>query len=56
MAALDGEAKQRGVTILNEMGLDPGLDHLSAIRIIDEARSQGDKVRNVIYSLDCIVH
>ena len=44
MAALEGEAQAKGVCLLNEMGLDPGLDHLSAMRIIDAARSQGDQV------------
>ncbi|EIM74803.1 saccharopine dehydrogenase-like oxidoreductase [Nitritalea halalkaliphila LW7] len=29
---------------LNEMGLDPGLDHLSAMKIIDEARAEGNEI------------
>ena len=35
MAALDGEAREKGLTILNEIGVDPGIDHMSAMRIID---------------------
>lgn len=36
MMALDQEAKQAGILFLNEMGLDPGIDHMSAMRIIDK--------------------
>ena len=41
MQALDKDAKDAGVMLLNEMGVDPGIDHMSAMRIIDELRSQG---------------
>ena len=41
MRALHPEALQRGVIILNEMGLDPGIDHMSAMQILDRVRSQG---------------
>jgi alpha-aminoadipic semialdehyde synthase len=34
-------AKQAGIKILNEVGLDPGLDHMSAMRIIDDATDRG---------------
>jgi len=40
MQALDSEAKAKDVLLLNEVGLDPGIDHLSAMKMIDEARSQ----------------
>ena len=36
MKALDGQAKDAGIIILNEIGLDPGIDHMSAMRIIDK--------------------
>jgi len=36
MMALDEEAKEAGILFLNEMGLDPGIDHMSAMRIIDK--------------------
>ena len=39
-------AKQAGVTILNEIGVDPGIDHLSAMKIIDEVKAEGGEVRN----------
>ncbi|CAG8612807.1 10909_t:CDS:10, partial [Funneliformis mosseae] len=41
MKALDERAKQAGITILNEIGLDPGIDHLSAMKIIDEVKAEG---------------
>jgi saccharopine dehydrogenase-like NADP-dependent oxidoreductase len=44
MAALDGEAKAKGLTILNEIGVDPGIDHMSAMRIIDDVKGRGGKV------------
>ncbi|MDZ7339590.1 MAG: saccharopine dehydrogenase NADP-binding domain-containing protein [candidate division KSB1 bacterium] len=44
MAALDGEAKAAGITILNELGLDPGIDHMSAMRIIDGVHSRGGQI------------
>jgi len=36
MMALDEEAKEAGIILLNEIGLDPGIDHMSAMRIIDK--------------------
>ena len=37
-------AKEKGILILNEMGLDPGIDHMSAMQIIDRIRNAGGKV------------
>jgi saccharopine dehydrogenase (NADP+, L-glutamate forming)/spermidine synthase len=44
MNSLDEDAKAAGLTILNEMGLDPGIDHMSAMRIINDVASQGGKI------------
>ena len=44
MQALDARARQAGVTVLNEIGVDPGLDHMSAMRIIDDVRERGGQV------------
>ena len=44
MRALDAEAKAAGIMILNELGLDPGIDHMSAMRIIDHIHGKGGKV------------
>ncbi|MBI3501738.1 MAG: saccharopine dehydrogenase NADP-binding domain-containing protein [Bacteroidetes bacterium] len=41
MHDLNDEAKKAGVIFLNEMGLDPGIDHLSAMKVIDEVHAQG---------------
>jgi saccharopine dehydrogenase (NAD+, L-glutamate forming) len=41
MKILDNEVKKKGLIFLNEMGLDPGIDHMSAKKIID--RIQADK-------------
>ena len=43
MQELDQQAKEAGVMLLNEMGVDPGIDHMSAMRVIDELRSKGAK-------------
>lgn len=41
MKALDAQAKAKGVLLMNEIGLDPGIDHASAMKIIDELHSKG---------------
>ena len=41
---LDAEAKKAGIILLNEIGLDPGIDHMSAMQIIDKVKAQGDDV------------
>ena len=38
MEQLDEEAKQKGLLLLNEIGLDPGIDHLSAMQVLDKIR------------------
>jgi saccharopine dehydrogenase (NADP+, L-glutamate forming) len=44
MMELDEEAKKAGITVMNEIGLDPGIDHLSAVLTIDEVHKAGGKV------------
>ncbi|OQX91180.1 MAG: saccharopine dehydrogenase [candidate division Zixibacteria bacterium 4484_95] len=44
MKALDEPAKKAGVVILNESGVDPGIDHMSAMRIIHSVKDKGGKV------------
>eukprot|EP01098_Paradermamoeba_levis_P010978 TRINITY_DN464_c0_g1_i1.p1 TRINITY_DN464_c0_g1~~TRINITY_DN464_c0_g1_i1.p1 ORF type:complete len:793 (-),score=261.03 TRINITY_DN464_c0_g1_i1:672-2990(-) len=48
MQALDQDAQKAGITILNEMGLDPGLDHLSAMKIIQEVHDAGGKINSFV--------
>jgi saccharopine dehydrogenase-like NADP-dependent oxidoreductase len=45
MTAFDAEATKRGLIFLNEIGLDPGIDHMSAMRIIDDVHARGGKIR-----------
>ncbi len=44
MMALDEEAKKAGIILLNECGVDPGIDHMSAMKIIDDVHSNGGKI------------
>lgn len=44
MRALDADARQAGVMVLNEIGLDPGLDHISALRLFERVRSTGGTI------------
>ncbi|KAI1311045.1 hypothetical protein EDD11_003552 [Mortierella claussenii] len=48
MKALDERAQRAGITIMNEIGLDPGIDHLSAMKMIDEVKSEGGKVTSFV--------
>ncbi|KAH9818053.1 Saccharopine dehydrogenase-domain-containing protein [Melampsora americana] len=48
MRALDQEAQQAGITVLNEIGLDPGIDHLYAVKTIDEVHQEGGKITGFI--------
>ncbi|MGB2989140.1 MAG: saccharopine dehydrogenase C-terminal domain-containing protein, partial [Candidatus Zixiibacteriota bacterium] len=44
MKELDQKAKDAGVLILNEIGLDPGIDHMSAMRIIHDVQNKGGRI------------
>ncbi|MCB9192694.1 MAG: saccharopine dehydrogenase NADP-binding domain-containing protein [Flavobacteriales bacterium] len=46
MRSLDEEAKSKDLILLNETGLDPGIDHLSAMKLLDEIRGDGGKVEH----------
>ncbi|XP_015600808.2 alpha-aminoadipic semialdehyde synthase, mitochondrial [Cephus cinctus] len=46
--ALHEEAEAAGVTILNEVGLDPGIDHLLALECFDDIRQAGGKIESFI--------
>ncbi len=41
---LDVEAKQKGLIFMNEIGLDPGIDHMSALQIINNIKEKGGQV------------
>ena len=44
MQALDAAAKENNLVFMNEIGLDPGIDHMSAMKVIDDIREQGGKI------------
>lgn len=44
MRALDGPAEKAGVILLNEIGVDPGIDHMSAMRVIDDVERRGGRI------------
>ncbi|EIW78088.1 saccharopine dehydrogenase [Coniophora puteana RWD-64-598 SS2] len=44
MRELEAEAKAAGIVVMNEIGLDPGIDHLYAVKTIGEVHEKGGKV------------
>ena len=38
-------AVEAGITIVNEVGVDPGIDHMLAMECFDEVKEHGGKVR-----------
>jgi saccharopine dehydrogenase (NADP+, L-glutamate forming) len=44
MRALDERAKAAGVTLLNEIGVDPGIDHMSAMQVIHRVQGNGGEI------------
>lgn len=44
MKALDQEVKDNGLVFMNEIGVDPGIDHMSAMNVIDRIRDKGGKM------------
>ena len=46
MQELDAQAKEAGITVMNEIGLDPGIDHLYAVKTIEEVHQAGGKIES----------
>ena len=46
MKTFDSEIKNKGLLFLNEMGLDPGIDHMSAKKVIDDLIKKGSKINS----------
>mgnify|MGYP001375515680 CR=1 FL=1 len=44
MAGYDAAAKEAGITVMNEIGVDPGIDHLYAMKTITETHARGGQV------------
>merc|ERR1712241_1030174 len=48
MQALDKSAKEAGITVVNEVGLDPGIDHFLAMECFDDVHTGGGKVESFV--------
>ncbi len=44
MQALDEDAKTKGLILMNEIGVDPGIDHMSAMQVLDRIRNNGGQI------------
>ncbi|RYO91151.1 hypothetical protein DL764_008319 [Monosporascus ibericus] len=48
MLELDQQCKDAGITVMNEIGLDPGIDHLYAVKTIEEVHGEGGKIMSFL--------
>lgn len=48
MSELDPLVREAGIIVMNEIGLDPGIDHLYAVKMIDEVHAKGGKVKKFL--------
>ncbi|KAJ5086581.1 hypothetical protein NUU61_007888 [Penicillium alfredii] len=48
MLELEEDCKKAGITVMNEIGLDPGIDHLYAVKTISEVHAAGGKVTGFV--------
>lgn len=55
MKALDSKAKEAGVIILNELGVDPGYDHMTAMKSLTKFMPMEEKLMNSIRSVGLFV-
>ena len=46
MRAMDASAREKGLLFINECGLDPGLDHMSAMKVMQDVRDRGGEVKS----------
>lgn len=44
MRSLKTRCEEAGIAILNEVGLDPGMDHMSAMKLIDDIKERGGTI------------
>ena len=44
--SLNDQAQKQGVILLNEIGLDPGIDHMSAMTVIDDIKNKGGVIKS----------
>ncbi|KAK6205566.1 seventh step in lysine biosynthesis pathway [Scheffersomyces amazonensis] len=48
LKALEKEINEAGITVMNEIGLDPGIDHLYAVKTIEEVHAAGGKITSFL--------
>jgi len=48
MLELESQVKEAGITVMNEIGLDPGIDHLYAVKTIEEVHKAGGKIKSFL--------
>ncbi|XP_061178911.1 alpha-aminoadipic semialdehyde synthase, mitochondrial-like isoform X2 [Saccostrea echinata] len=48
MRELDSAAKEAGITIMNEVGVDPGIDHMLAVECFDDVKHAGGKISSFV--------
>jgi saccharopine dehydrogenase (NADP+, L-glutamate forming) len=48
MKELEQQAIDAGITVMNEIGLDPGIDHLYAVKTIEEVHKAGGKITSFL--------
>jgi len=48
MKELEQQAIEAGITVMNEIGLDPGIDHLYAVKTIEEVHKAGGKITSFL--------
>ena len=46
LQSLADEIKEKGLLFIGEMGLDPGIDHMSAMKLINEIKNEGGKINS----------
>ena len=56
MRALDGEAKAKNLVFINECGVDPGMDHMSAMKVIHEVEAKGGKITSFRSTTGALCH
>lgn len=44
MRSFDAQAKKKGLVFMNEIGLDPGIDHMSAMQLINNLKAEGKTI------------
>lgn len=49
MRELEAQVREAGIVVMNEVGVDPGVDHLYAVKAIDQVHAKGGKVSYLVF-------